>query len=86
MLVASVPWVGALCVGLSRIQDYWHHWEDVLTGLLLGNLVAYTMYRLRYPLPSQGYEPYSLSGGQRQQPGKCTGNLSDEEGGDVLPH
>ncbi|XP_072289646.1 phospholipid phosphatase 1-like [Eucyclogobius newberryi] len=30
----------ALYVGLSRVSDYKHHWSDVLTGLLLGGLVA----------------------------------------------
>ncbi|XP_017106101.2 phospholipid phosphatase 1 [Drosophila bipectinata] len=26
----------ALCVSLSRVADYWHHWSDVLAGALLG--------------------------------------------------
>lgn len=84
LLVASVPWIGALCIGLSRIEDYWHHWEDVLVGLLLGNVVSYTMYRLRFPLPSQGSEPFSLSGGLSPHSSKCKSNLADEEGGDVM--
>ena len=46
------PWFGALFVGLSRIADYWHHWEDVLVGGLIGHVLAYSMYRLRYPCPA----------------------------------
>ncbi|XP_046871917.1 phospholipid phosphatase 1-like isoform X1 [Hypomesus transpacificus] len=30
----------AMYVGLSRVSDYKHHWSDVLTGLLMGALVA----------------------------------------------
>uniref|UniRef100_A0A7S3AWV8 Phosphatidic acid phosphatase type 2/haloperoxidase domain-containing protein n=1 Tax=Haptolina ericina TaxID=156174 RepID=A0A7S3AWV8_9EUKA len=47
--LVAAPWFGALLVGLSRIEDYWHHWEDVLVGGLIGNICCYTMYRLRYP-------------------------------------
>lgn len=31
------------------MQDYWHHWEDVAIGLLLGLLFAYINYRQHYP-------------------------------------
>jgi diacylglycerol diphosphate phosphatase/phosphatidate phosphatase len=48
-VVALAPWLGALLVGLSRIADYWHHWEDVLCGALLGHACAYALYRLRFP-------------------------------------
>jgi|TARA_B100000524_G_scaffold332183_2_gene219192 diacylglycerol diphosphate phosphatase/phosphatidate phosphatase len=72
LLIASLPWMAALCIGLSRIEDYWHHWEDVSAGLLLGNFVAYTMYRLRYPRLSMGSEALALnySFGHIGQPGK----------------
>ncbi|XP_068166550.1 phospholipid phosphatase 1-like [Antennarius striatus] len=30
----------AVYVGLTRVSDYKHHWSDVLTGLLVGGLVA----------------------------------------------
>lgn len=39
LLIAQL---GVLC-GLSRISDYKHHWSDVLTGLLLGSLIAVLM-------------------------------------------
>lgn len=42
-----------------------HHWEDVLVGGLLGQVVAYSMYRLRYPFPTDehGDLPYTLQKG-----------------------
>lgn len=61
LMLAAVPWLFALWVGLSRIEDYWHHWEDVAVGVLLGNGCAYAMYRLRYPHPAAGCEPHVVS-------------------------
>lgn len=29
-------------------QDYWHHWEDVAVGFLLGLVTAYGYYRIHY--------------------------------------
>lgn len=34
--------------GLKSVQDNWHHWEDVLTGFLLGLGIAYAFYRQHY--------------------------------------
>jgi membrane-associated phospholipid phosphatase len=31
--------------------DHRHHWEDVLTGALLGTGFAYLGYRLQFPAP-----------------------------------
>ncbi|XP_055966509.1 phospholipid phosphatase 1-like [Sorex fumeus] len=32
--------VAAICVGLSQISDYKHHWNDVLIGLIQGALLS----------------------------------------------
>ena len=34
---------------LEPAQDYWHHWEDVTAGFLLGAALAYVFYRQHYP-------------------------------------
>ena len=31
------------------LQDYWHHWEDVCAGFLLGISIAYAFYRQQFP-------------------------------------
>lgn len=31
-----LPLLGAAFVGISRIDNYWHHWYDVVVGSLLG--------------------------------------------------
>ena len=55
--LVAAPCVLALMIGLSRIADYWHHWEDVTVGSVLGTATAYTMYRLRFPPIAEGAEP-----------------------------
>lgn len=35
--------------GLTRLQDYWHHVEDVAAGFALGLTMAYLFYRQLYP-------------------------------------
>lgn len=34
----------ALWIGSTRITDYWHHTSDVVAGLVLGCVVAYTVF------------------------------------------
>jgi hypothetical protein len=36
VLPVILPLLGAIFVGISRIDDYWHHWEDVFAGAILG--------------------------------------------------
>tara|TARA_B100000795_G_scaffold167933_1_gene126424 strand:- start:260 stop:580 length:321 start_codon:yes stop_codon:yes gene_type:complete len=55
--LVAAPCVLALMIGLSRIVDYWHHWEDVAAGSFIGTATAYTMYRLRFPPIAEGAEP-----------------------------
>lgn len=43
LMLAAVPWLFALWVGLSRIEDYWHHWEDVAVGVLLSRTPTVTL-------------------------------------------
>ena len=41
------------------MQDYWHHWEDVTVGFLLGLGTAYLYFRVHY---------HGLSGPQAGEP------------------
>ncbi|KAL4444853.1 hypothetical protein ABPG77_003903, partial [Micractinium sp. CCAP 211/92] len=42
--LAMAPLLGAAWIGMSRIQDYWHHVEDVCAGFVLGLLMAFCYY------------------------------------------
>jgi membrane-associated phospholipid phosphatase len=36
LVVVLAPTAIAMFIGLTRIRDYWHHWEDVIVGAALG--------------------------------------------------
>ncbi|KAI0647104.1 acid phosphatase/Vanadium-dependent haloperoxidase [Trametes meyenii] len=59
--LALTPLSGAALVAISRTMDYRHHWQDVLTGSLLGFVTSYFAYRQYYPpLQSEAsHKPYS---------------------------
>jgi membrane-associated phospholipid phosphatase len=40
-----IPLLAALLVGISRVNDYWHHWQDVFAGALIG--MEYPVFQCR---------------------------------------
>jgi phosphatidate phosphatase len=42
-MLQIIPITLALLCGISRVSDYKHHWSDVMTGFILGTLVAYVV-------------------------------------------
>ncbi|KAE8333787.1 phosphatidic acid phosphatase type 2/haloperoxidase [Aspergillus sergii] len=48
-LVALVPFLCALMIAISRLDDYRHDVYDVTCGSILGTVVAYFSYRRYYP-------------------------------------
>ncbi|KAG2488411.1 hypothetical protein HYH03_013095 [Edaphochlamys debaryana] len=61
-LVALLPGFGAVAVGVTRVLDYWHYPADVCTGLAIGFLTAFFVYRLQYPALTHAlcYLPWEL--------------------------
>jgi diacylglycerol diphosphate phosphatase/phosphatidate phosphatase len=49
VLPVILPLLGAIFVGVSRIDDYWHHWTDVFAGAILGLGIAYFCYHQHFP-------------------------------------
>ncbi|KAF8407781.1 hypothetical protein HHK36_006917 [Tetracentron sinense] len=66
LCIVFLPLLIASLVGISRVDDYWHHWQDVFAGGILGSClygltVATFCYLQFFPPPYQteGWGPYS---------------------------
>ncbi|XP_072991177.1 lipid phosphate phosphatase 2-like isoform X1 [Typha latifolia] len=61
LCIVLLPLLLASLVGISRLDDYRHHWEDVLAGGLLGSIVATFCYLQFFPAPyhANGWGPYA---------------------------
>lgn len=64
----------AFYVGLSRISDYKHHWQDVLAGLVLGTTLASLVSTFLWPPLYSAYSKFLKSSNQQ-----LDANLSGEE-------
>ncbi|KVH96268.1 Phosphatidic acid phosphatase/chloroperoxidase, N-terminal [Cynara cardunculus var. scolymus] len=51
LCIVIFPLLVAALVGVSRVDDYWHHWQDVFAGGLLGITVASFCYLQFFPPP-----------------------------------
>ncbi|KAF9221838.1 PAP2-domain-containing protein [Gyrodon lividus] len=84
--LSLAPLAAASLVAISRTMDYRHHWQDVITGSLLGLVVSYFSYRQYYPnLASKAaHVPYAtrFEGEVEYNIDQGTGFLSDAEGDD----
>ncbi|KAI8826913.1 phosphatidic acid phosphatase type 2/haloperoxidase, partial [Fimicolochytrium jonesii] len=42
--VVTIPIVVALLISISRVDDYWHRWEDVVVGAVVGATISAWSY------------------------------------------
>uniref|UniRef100_A0A0D6QTI8 Phosphatidic acid phosphatase type 2/haloperoxidase domain-containing protein n=1 Tax=Araucaria cunninghamii TaxID=56994 RepID=A0A0D6QTI8_ARACU len=62
LCIVFLPLLAAALVGVSRVDDYWHHWQDVFAGGLIGLVIATLCYRQFFPAPydsTAGIGPYA---------------------------
>ncbi|XP_052198495.1 lipid phosphate phosphatase 2-like [Diospyros lotus] len=61
LCLVFLPLLVASLVGVSRVDDYWHHWQDVFAGGLIGLVVASFCYLHFFPPPyhHNGWGPYA---------------------------
>ncbi|KAL5544881.1 hypothetical protein UlMin_008665 [Ulmus minor] len=60
LCIFLLPLLLAALVGISRVDDYWHHWQDVFAGGLIGMTVASFCYLQAFPYPNDvnGWAPH----------------------------
>ncbi|KAG2617747.1 lipid phosphate phosphatase 2-like [Panicum virgatum] len=61
LCIVLLPLLLATMVAISRVDDYWHHWQDVFAGGILGLVVASFCYLQFFPPPSgePGFWPHA---------------------------
>ncbi|KAM3323042.1 hypothetical protein P3S67_004193 [Capsicum chacoense] len=61
LCIVFLPLLMASLVGVSRVDDYWHHWQDVFAGGLIGLFVATFCNLQFFPVPyhTEGWGPYA---------------------------
>ncbi|XP_022734534.1 lipid phosphate phosphatase 2-like isoform X2 [Durio zibethinus] len=61
LCIVFLPLLIAALVGISRVDDYWHHWQDVFAGGLLGITVSSFCYMQFFPAPYDvdGWGPHA---------------------------
>ncbi|KAF9591870.1 hypothetical protein IFM89_008916 [Coptis chinensis] len=61
LCIPLLPLLVAALVGISRVDDYWHHWQDVFAGGLIGLTVASACYLQFFPPPyhPDGFSPHA---------------------------
>ncbi|GMI63416.1 LIPID PHOSPHATE PHOSPHATASE 3, lipid phosphate phosphatase 3 [Hibiscus trionum] len=61
LCVVFLPLLVASLVGISRVDDYWHHWQDVFAGGLIGLVVSTFCYLQFFPPPydANGWGTYA---------------------------
>nr|XP_027188586.1 putative lipid phosphate phosphatase 3, chloroplastic isoform X2 [Cicer arietinum] len=61
LCIVFLPLLFASLVGISRVDDYWHHWQDVFAGGLIGLVVATFCYLQFFAPPHhpEGWGPYA---------------------------
>ncbi|XP_058738118.1 lipid phosphate phosphatase 2-like [Vicia villosa] len=76
LCIVFFPLLAACLVGISRVDDYWHHWQDVFAGGLLGLFVATFCYSQFFPPPynDDGWGPYAYFVALEESRGNAAGN------------
>ncbi|PKA55563.1 Lipid phosphate phosphatase 2 [Apostasia shenzhenica] len=61
LCIVLLPLLCAALIAISRVDDYWHHWQDVFAGGFIGLVVASVCYLQFFPPPydADGWGPHA---------------------------
>lgn len=59
LCIIFLPLLAAALVGVSRVDDYWHHWQDVFAGAVIGLLSSFSSHSIIVPhsIPTIEFNP-----------------------------
>ncbi|OLY77991.1 Lipid phosphate phosphatase 2 [Smittium mucronatum] len=67
-----LPVLTSLYVSVSRYIDYWHHWDDILAGIIIGSFCSFFSYKFLFKdlaeLDSDSYIPANQQSYQQNIP------------------
>ncbi|KAI4313881.1 hypothetical protein L6164_026827 [Bauhinia variegata] len=80
LCIVFLPLLAACLVGVSRVDDYWHHWQDVFAGGLLGLVVATFCYSQFFPPPynDNGWGTYAYFRAMEQSQSNDTNSAQNQ--------
>ncbi|VAH62371.1 unnamed protein product [Triticum turgidum subsp. durum] len=91
LCVVILPLLVAAVIAISRVDDYWHHWQDVFAGGILGMVIASVCYLQFFPPPSddKGFWPHAhfryISDREEESRRRRTTEMSNSDSTAVVP-
>ncbi|EMS54602.1 Putative lipid phosphate phosphatase 3, chloroplastic [Triticum urartu] len=78
LCIIVLPLLTAALVAVSRVDDYWHHWQDVFAGAIIGLTVSSFCYLQFFPYPfdADGLWPYAYNTLQLAEAGIAANSFS----------
>ncbi|XP_044960246.1 lipid phosphate phosphatase 2-like isoform X2 [Hordeum vulgare subsp. vulgare] len=78
LCIIVLPLLAAALVAVSRVDDYWHHWQDVFAGAIIGLTVASFCYLQFFPYPfdADGLWPHAYNTLQLAEAGIAANSFS----------
>ncbi|KAG2271564.1 hypothetical protein Bca52824_066119 [Brassica carinata] len=61
LCLVFLPILVAVLIGITRVDDYWHHWTDVFAGAIIGIFFSSLSYLhfFPYPFDDNGWAPHA---------------------------
>ncbi|XP_010549101.1 PREDICTED: probable lipid phosphate phosphatase 4 [Tarenaya hassleriana] len=74
LCLVFLPILIATLVGITRVDDYWHHWTDVFAGAFIGSVIAAFCYLQFFPYPydDNGWAPHAYFRMLAEKSGRAT--------------
>ncbi|KNC97531.1 uncharacterized protein SPPG_07006 [Spizellomyces punctatus DAOM BR117] len=85
-IITILPIILAFLISISRVDDYWHRWQDVFVGGIVGAIVATYNYRYHCAIIEDVVQPHQRGAAEtdRLATGVSRGHNFDGVGGGAI--